>query len=208
MRHTGILTGTFDPVHNGHLAIARAAHEQCSLDAVWFWPNPDPTHKMTTASYDDRLAMLKLALMDEATLQVAPVSEISFQRPHTIENFQAVLQPFCDQRFSFIVGMDTLGRIDTWRNFESVVTNTSFIVIHRSDSTDADMYALLQRLGESEKKLRVELLDVPMAAGLSSTKLRQALTIGEVSGGLPMKVAEFALRNGIYKSEFQAPALD
>ncbi|QQR53026.1 nicotinate-nicotinamide nucleotide adenylyltransferase [bacterium] len=151
MRHTGILTGTFDPIHNGHIAIARAAHAKCLFDEVWFWPNPDPAHKLATASYDDRLAMLKLALMDEVSLQAAPVSEISFQRPHTIENFQAVLQPFCDQRFSFIVGMDTLGRLDTWKNFESVVTNTSFIVIHRRESIDVDMNALLQRLGNREK---------------------------------------------------------
>jgi nicotinate-nucleotide adenylyltransferase len=115
-RPIGLLGGTFNPVHDGHLSIAREALRLFDLAAVWFIPCAIPPHKPATglAPNADRLAMLRLAIAGEPRFDALPVE---FDRPgpsytlHTVRELRA-RHPGTD--FVFIIGADTLPELHTW----------------------------------------------------------------------------------------------
>lgn len=112
----GLLGGTFNPVHEGHLAIAREAMRLFDLEAVWFIPCGIPPHKPMTrlAPSEDRLAMLRLAIAGEPCFKALP---IEFDRPgtsYTLDTVTALQSEHPDQTFVFIVGADTLPELHTW----------------------------------------------------------------------------------------------
>lgn len=115
-RTIGLLGGTFNPVHDGHLSIAREALRLFHLDAVWFIPCSNPPHKPAAglASNEDRLAMLRLALAGEPRFAALP---IEFDRPgksYTLDTVLALQASHPDAEFVFIVGADTLFELHTW----------------------------------------------------------------------------------------------
>lgn len=195
---TGLLTGTFDPVHLGHVAIARAALEQCGLEAVWFWPNPDPAHKLSRAVMPHRLAMLELALAGEDGLQISPLTPEQLALPHTLDTFLEVMVSFRPRQFQFIVGLDTLLRLGEWRDVESVVKNTSYIVAHRSGSSLGEIDNLRMRLGKCGPDLRLRFVDLPELVTASSTAIRQELAGGEGSRQLDPAVSRYITEQRLY----------
>lgn len=115
-RTVGLLGGTFNPVHDGHLSIAREALRLFALDAVWFIPCSNPPHKPAAglASNEDRLAMLRLAFAGEPRFEALP---IEFDRPgksYTLDTVLALQARHPDVEFVFIVGADTLFELHTW----------------------------------------------------------------------------------------------
>lgn len=198
MARIGILTGTFDPVHEGHVAVARVVRQQCGLESVWFWPNARPAHKVPVADLGARLAMLQLALSDEAFLEVAPLEVNDFDQPHTLEYFTEVLARFGGQEFVFIVGEDTLSGLDTWRDVESVVNNTSYIMVQRPGAPTHSLTDLRQRLGDLGTSLRVEVVQAPLVYNVSSTAIRQSLSCSRQPAGLHPLVAQYARSVGFY----------
>ena len=115
-RAIGLLGGTFNPVHEGHLSIAREALRLFALDAVWFIPCAVPPHKPThdLAPNEDRLAMLRLALAGEPRFDTLP---IEFDRPgksYTVDTVRALQALHPGDGFVFIIGADTLPELHTW----------------------------------------------------------------------------------------------
>jgi nicotinate-nucleotide adenylyltransferase len=115
-RPIGLLGGTFNPVHEGHLSIAREAMRLFDLAAVWFIPCSIPPHKPTTqlAPNGDRLAMLRLAIAAEPRFQAL---SIEFDRPGTsysLDTIRTLQEQHPDQTFVFIIGADTLPELHTW----------------------------------------------------------------------------------------------
>ena len=115
-RPIGLLGGTFNPVHEGHLSIAREALRLFELDAVWFIPCAVPPHKPVAnlASNAHRLAMLQLAIASEPRFQALP---IEFDRPgksYTVDTLLALQALHPGQEFVFIIGADTLPELHTW----------------------------------------------------------------------------------------------
>ena len=115
-RAIGLLGGTFNPVHEGHLSIAREALRLFALDAVWFIPCAVPPHKPAhdLAANEDRLAMLRLALAGEP--RFAALS-IEFDRPgksYTVDTVRALQALHPGDGFVFIIGADTLPELHTW----------------------------------------------------------------------------------------------
>ena len=115
-RTIGLLGGTFNPVHEGHLSIAREALRLFALDAVWFIPCAVPPHKPVhdLASNADRLAMLRLAIAGEPRFEAL---DVEFNRPgksYTLDTVRALQALHPGDAFAFIVGADTLPELPTW----------------------------------------------------------------------------------------------
>ena len=115
-RAIGLLGGTFNPVHEGHLSIGREALRLFALDAVWFIPCSVPPHKPAAglAPNADRLAMLRLALAGEPRFAALP---IEFDRPgksYTLDTVRELQARHPGVEFVFIVGADTLPELPTW----------------------------------------------------------------------------------------------
>ena len=115
-RTIGLLGGTFNPIHEGHLSIAREALRLFALDAVWFIPCAVPPHKPVhdLASNEDRLAMLRLAIAGEPRFAAL---DVEFNRPgksYTLDTVRALQALHPGDAFVFIVGADTLPELPTW----------------------------------------------------------------------------------------------
>ncbi len=130
----GILGGSFNPVHNGHLAIARQTRNLIALDQILFVPAGDPPHKSTgnLAPAKDRYQMVRLAIASDPTFAV---SDVEINRPgksYTLDTIRTLRQQYdASTRLFFLIGLDAFLDFPTWREPATLLTLCSFVVISR-----------------------------------------------------------------------------
>ncbi len=132
-RAIGLLGGTFNPVHDGHLSIAGEALRLFGLDAVWFIPCAVPPHKPAChlASNEDRLAMVRLAIAGEPRFSALP---IEFERPgksYTVDTIRALQSLHPGAGFVFIIGADTLPELHTWHKPLELLSAVRIVTLAR-----------------------------------------------------------------------------
>jgi nicotinate-nucleotide adenylyltransferase len=135
MRSIGILGGTFDPIHNGHIRLAQEAQKQLKLDQVRLIPVNIPPHRSNpVVSSDHRTAMMELAINNEAGLSIdlreLESEDISF----TINTLKSLRQEFTDDALCLIVGRDAFNKIDSWKDWQDLLDYAHIIVANRPDS--------------------------------------------------------------------------
>lgn len=180
--------GTFDPIHNAHLTVARLAVRRFGLDRVLFVPSAHPPHKAAGAhaSYGDRVRMAELACAGEPAFEVSRLEE-GTERSYsidTIEKVRAVLEP-ADELF-FIIGADAFAEIQTWHRWEDVARAVRFLVASRP----GHRYA-------APPPLRTERLD-GIDLAVSSSAIRDALAKGEHPTEIAACVFEYIRKNKLY----------
>jgi nicotinate-nucleotide adenylyltransferase len=183
-----IFGGTFDPVHDAHLAIARAAADRFRLDQVLFVPAAHPPHKAlaTHAPYDDRVRMAQLACADERRFEVSRLEE-NTRRSYSIDTIEKVRSEMApDGELFFIIGSDAFAEIRTWRRWQDVARAVDFLVIGRPG-----------HLYEVPPGVRLERLDT-LELRISSSEIRAALAEGRRPPGIPQPVLDYILDRGLY----------
>lgn len=192
---TGILGGTFDPVHNGHLALAAAARAQFSLDVVLFVPAGQPwrkTREITAAHH--RLEMLRLAI---AGVPAFGISDIELQRAgptYTADTLDALAGERLDDEFWFIIGADALADLPNWRDPERIVRHATIAVAPRNGAALDRAVAAVPALAG-----RIEPFPLP-SVDVSSTEIRRRVGTGEPIGDLvPEAVARYIAHHGLYR---------
>ena len=133
MKRIGIMGGTFDPVHNGHLLLGRQARSEYGLDEIWYMPSHIPPHKKDHRITDgkDRLAMLELALEG---ISFSSVSDFEMKREgntYTAQTLELLNEEYPEDKFYFIIGADSLFQLETWYHPEKVMELTSLLVSGR-----------------------------------------------------------------------------
>jgi nicotinate-nucleotide adenylyltransferase len=125
--------GSFDPLHNGHLAIARALTEIFDLDEFVFIPAFHAPHKKdkNPTSAFHRFAMLALATNDEPQIKVSKIELDAPERPFSVETLTRLRNELTDARIFFVMGADSWAEITTWREWEKVLTLVNIIVVTR-----------------------------------------------------------------------------
>src|SRR5260370_1510248 len=125
--------GTFDPIHNAHLSIARMAADRFDLDRVLFVPAFHPPHKagITHAPYEDRVRMAELACQDQPRFEVSRLEEGTARSYSidTIERLRSSLAP--GDELYFLIGADAFAEIRTWHRWQDVARCVSFLVVSR-----------------------------------------------------------------------------
>lgn len=172
MEYVGILGGTFDPIHLGHLALAEGAMHLAGLSRVFFVPNSQPPHKagQSVTPAHHRAAMVRLAIADNPRFGFLSI-ELDRQGPsYTIDTVRALQAQHPEWRFAFIVGMDSLLEITTWRQYDELLRLIDLLVATRPGYPRAEGEAMLARLGPLAARIR--LLEIPGVA-VSSSDLRQ-----------------------------------
>ncbi len=145
--HIGVYGGAFDPVHYGHLAVARAALAEMSLDSLLFVPTVAPPHKVQETPYVHRLAMLQLAL-DELAEERFSISSIEEELPapsYSINTLMALQKQA--GRYFFILGVDAFLGIESWKNWQDILSLVHTVISPRQGYADNELYTLLARLG-------------------------------------------------------------
>jgi nicotinate-nucleotide adenylyltransferase len=184
-----IFGGTFDPIHNGHLAMARDAMEHCALDRVLFIPAARPPHKSggPRAPYEDRLHMVELASIGEPRFEASRL-EAGTGTSYSIETIEKVRAGIAaaDALF-FLIGADAFGEIETWHRWRDVVESVQFIVVSRPRR----QYAIPP--GASVHPL--DDLEVPT----SSSEIRRKLARGDFLVDVPPAVLDYIRERGLYE---------
>ena len=137
-RRLGILGGTFDPVHFGHLDAADAARRALQLDQVLLIPSSDPPHRPTDpmASGFHRFALVALAIHGHDALRVSDMELTRTGPSYTADTLRSVArQGWLPSQIFFILGSDAFAEIATWREFPAVLDSANFVVIARPGTT-------------------------------------------------------------------------
>lgn len=135
MKRIAFYGGSFDPVHDGHLTIARKLSELFELDEFVFIPAfhaPHKKDKKPTSAFH-RFAMLCLATGDEPQIKVSRMEIEAPERPFTVETLTRLKNELTDTKIFFVMGADSWQDITTWREWEKVLTMTNIIVVTRPD---------------------------------------------------------------------------
>jgi nicotinate-nucleotide adenylyltransferase len=182
---TAIFGGTFDPIHQAHLVVAREAADAFSLDKLLFIAAANPPHKEAGAPYEHRYRMVELACAVDPRFEPSRLEE-GRERSysiHTIERVKAL-----GGEVYFVIGADAFAEIRTWHRWVDVVREVEFIVVTRPGHDYT-----------SPPGARVHRLET-VALPVSSSEIRQTLTRGEIPAGLPNLVADYIRANGLYLS--------
>lgn len=205
----GLFGGTFDPVHAGHLDVARAARAHLHLDEVWFVPARRPPHRgLPGASAAHRFAMVALAVSGEDGLRVSDVEMEADGPSYTIETLERVEQrfPSIERPVFFISGADAFLDIRTWRRYTDLLDRSRFVVVSRPGRP---VHSLRQALPDLAPHMRdtpcivtatpgIFLVDAP-TADVSATGARRLLAAGDdTTGQVPASVTLHAVRHALY----------
>ncbi len=188
--------GTFDPVHKGHLEVARAAADALALDRVLFVPVGRPPHRgrQPEAPYKNRLAMVELACAADPRFEA---SDLEAERPggepnYSIDTIHRVKADLTmGDRLFFVIGCDAFADIRTWHRWEEVVREVEWIVVSRPGTECSED---LVPAGTRVQWLR------DLAVPVSSTELRRKLSANDsVDEWLPAATADYLRTNGLYR---------
>lgn len=193
-RKVGVLGGSFNPVHVGHITLAKSLQEQAELDEVWFMVSPQNPFKAqaTDLLADDlRLTLVREALKDESFLKACDY-EFHLPRPsYTWHTLQAMSQDYPDIEFTLLIGGDNWAAFDKWYHYEDILKHYS-IVVYPREGSNIDMHDLPSNV----KIVKTPLLKV------SSTEIRTLITEGKsVHGLVPQNIEGIILQPQYYGRE-------
>jgi nicotinate-nucleotide adenylyltransferase len=210
-RRIGVLGGTFDPIHFGHLDAAEAARTALALDEVVLLPSNDPPHRSADplASVFHRFALAALAISDLPTYRVSDMELTRAGHSYTADSLRAMhaagLRPL---QIFFILGTDAFAEIATWREFPQVLDGAHFVVIARPGTTldiaaarTPELASRLHRAGDAiphDGKTRIVLVEA-RTRDISSTNVRTRLAANQsIEDLVPAAVARHIVMHHLY----------
>ena len=190
--------GTFDPVHNGHLAAARQLLTVADLEQVWLMPNAMPPHRTATpvANAEDRLRMVELAVDGQPGLRPSRIEVDRGGVSYTVDTMRQLAREFPEQRFALLLGSDAALQIRSWHNADALLDEASFVIFNRPETALAPQ--TLHELGFAPARSRIVHLDTPaIAAHQVRDRLARRAPIDDL---VPAPVAEYIRTHELYRA--------
>jgi nicotinate-nucleotide adenylyltransferase len=187
MKKVGILGGTFDPPHYGHLLIANEVLSELNLDEVWFMPNQEPPHKRKSESVEneDRLQMLKLAVQGNTHFKIEKIELQRTGPSFTVDTMKILNERYTNHQFFFIIGADMIEYLPKWHKIDELINLVQFVGVERPKYSHQTNYPIIY-------------VDVP-AFDVSSSVIRERLKKGQtVRYLLPDPVIHFIGEKHLY----------
>lgn len=202
MKKIGIIGGTFDPVHYGHLILAEQARAEAHLDQVIFMPAMVQPFKLhdKIAEGEDRYAMLQKAVAGNPYFSVSRKELDSPEISFTINTLKSCKTEFgADTELYFIIGTDAFLKLEKWYEAEDLLEGFSFVVGMRPGYKEQELRALVKRLREEYGARIIEINNSEVE--ISSSDIKKRIREGKsVKYLLPEGVEEYIYRNGLYQS--------
>jgi len=194
----GLLGGTFDPIHIGHLHLAQAVADVAALDKVLFMPVGSPAHRETHAPADDRREMTQLAIARNTRFEFDGTALEQPAPAYTADTLALLRERRPHDRFCFIAGIDSLAR-SRWRRLDEVAAALEKFYVARREGVDvAELAPTLADLAP-ELRARFEIVDVSLM-DLSSTEIRALVKAGRsVRYLVPDVVAGYIADRSLYR---------
>ena len=185
---TAFFGGTFDPVHNGHLAVAGEAVARFKLDRVLFVPAANPPHKLrgAAAAYEDRVRMLELACAGHPRFEVSRIEE-GTARSYSIDTIER-LHAVGVGSLAFLIGADAFADIRTWHRWRDVIAAVEFLVVTRPGAG--------YQIPEGARVRPLEGVELP----ISSSDIRAQIARGNLDVPVPEPVIRYVREHGLYQS--------
>lgn len=200
---TGILGGAFNPVHNGHIHLAKEAISQLKLRRLLIIPTYESPHKTTKLlPFEQRAEMCRLAFSEigegyshgNCKIEISDIERKMGGVSYSINTIRELKKLYPSERLYLIIGGDMLFSFTKWFKYESILKESTVCAVARGGDNLADMLEYANEIGRI-KVLPAQIVDI------SSTEIREKLKNGEsVSGLVPDKVLEFIGENGLYKN--------
>lgn len=216
MSLTGLFGGTFNPVHLGHLKVAEEVFRRFPLDRILFIPSYIPPHKSSVevVPVRHRLKMLEIACQGNPSFLV---SDVEARRPgpsYSIITLRKLKQTRPEDKFFFIVGSDAFLEIETWKDYDRLLRECSFIVVTRPGFGIKSLKKVIERIKPTEVLLpgsraifksenlkpgNLYLLDA-LTPDISSSKIRKRLRAGQsITGLVPPGVEQYIEKHKLYR---------
>ena len=189
MARIGILGGTFDPPHNGHIAIATAALKELRLDKIIFIPAGNPPHKTkrVVSSIDDRLQMLRLALHGITYFEISDIEINRIGLSYTVDTLRELCIKYPNDQFFYLIGADNVSEMETWYKPDEIISLATVAAANRPGFSPTGIFR--------DKILYFNML--PME--ISSTMVRRLVKSNDsISGLVPPPVEDYIKRKGLY----------
>jgi nicotinate-nucleotide adenylyltransferase len=199
MQRIGIMGGTFNPIHKGHIAIAEAAMGNYLLNKVIFVPSGTPPHKLTEIIEDKehRYKMVKLAISGKKKFSVSRVEVDRKGYSYAVDTFKALKKEYKGEaHLYYIMGMDSINEILSWKKPLELFKICQFIVATRPGARVRTLKRLLKFPPLNMHAGQIHLIEVKM--GISSTKIRESLKKKRMPPSVPAHVAYYIKKHGLY----------
>lgn len=195
----GIMGGTFNPIHYGHLFLAENAYEQVQLDHILFMPSNHPPHKkdVQIMSSNDRVTMVKLAIEDNPHFLLSELEVHREGMTYTVDTLTEMTREQAEDEFYFIVGADSLINMPKWKNPLEVFKLCTIIAANR-EAMNRERLELQVEYLKKEYGARIILIDIP-TIDISSRHIRERIQYGQsIRYYVPEKVAEYIKKQGLF----------
>jgi nicotinate-nucleotide adenylyltransferase len=196
-RRIGVLGGTFDPVHNGHLYIANALRAALDLERIVWVPAGRPPHKtgQIVSSDRDRLAMLDLALAGSADDQIDTIDIERSGPSYTADTLEILAERFAPVKLFFLMGEDSLRDLPTWHDPERLLRTAQLAVAARP-GVDADLDTVARQVPAVQGRVHLIPTD---EIGISSSEIRRRVRENQsIHGLVPAAVDAYIRDHGLY----------
>jgi nicotinate-nucleotide adenylyltransferase len=193
----GIFGGSFDPVHNGHLAVARACQEQAKLDEVWFTPTAvQPLKQQGPHATDaERVEMLRLAIADETAWRVFTREIDRGGLSYTIDTLRQLHEELPVAELFFLIGSDALRDVARWKEPREIFRLSTPLIVHRAGELEPSLTELTSLCTDERQP---KLIEMP-AVDISSTEIRRRVAAGKpIDALVPAVVATYIRQHGLY----------
>lgn len=189
MKRVGILGGTFDPPHIGHLIIANEVLDALNLDEIRFMPNHVPPHKQKTQQVSnlDRLSMLENAISGHPSFFVEDIEIEREGTSFTLDTVKLLKNREPEVEFYFIIGADMIAYLPNWHGVDELMTLISFIGVKRPGYEESTRYPITM----------VEMPELHLSSSMIRKRIKAGQTIKYL---LPDNVREYIKENGLYES--------
>lgn len=190
----GIYSGTFDPIHPGHVAFAVAAMRACGLDKVVFLPDPKPRNKQNVTSLSHRLALIALTIESTPGLESLKLTSERFTVKGTLPKLQSL---FPDAHLTLLMGSDVARSLEHWPNVRMLLYGASLAIGLRQDDDPDAIVASLDRLGRERGVPADYTLVTAEGGSLASSKVRSS---ADGLSQLPPAALAYINEHSLYES--------
>lgn len=195
----GLMGGTFNPIHLGHLLVSEYIRENFPLDIIIFIPSGNPPHKDLDHVIDahHRYNMVNLAIKDNPYFTISDIEIKRSGKSYTIDTIDEIKKSFPNDSIYFIIGGDSLYNLTTWKDYRSLFNKTSFILIDRHGIEENKMINYIKELKE-EFGANIDYIDGPQIE-ISSTNIRKNLINNKsIKYMVTKEVEDYITNNRLY----------
>lgn len=197
MKKYGIMGGTFNPIHLGHLMISEYIREDMQLDEIIFVPTGNPPHKKTTDA-ELRYRMVELAVEENQYFSISDIEVRNSDISYTVDTITK-LEKELDGKIYFIIGSDTLFQLKTWKKIDLLFEKVEFICAIRPEYVSTQILDLELKYLKQKYKAEIHIVETPLYE-ISSTDLRNRISKGKsVKYLIPDKVIDYIKEKELYK---------